>query len=343
MMKMTTTIKRMLILATALVFTLAACDTAVGPDFDEDEESGSAEQSWIDEFSVDNPGELRVENTSEEKIAVFDGEVAEDQLVGVVGGFESEYRLEALEEHTTVVLQAVRFEELREHIDEPDRAEVVSSELVSVTGERQQVSMSGGVSGDAELAVRNETDELVEVYRGSADGDRLFAMEAGERRTVYLEEGPVQMYPVAVVPVRSGGRIISHRSLELPESARQLELSVGSQQHYTIDSQQTGTDVHAYLRVVNDYNDGVELLKGSELQQTSLSQQLVNPGSRGEYAFALEEGEEKRTTGSLALRTFFDEHDLGEITLERGKVIEARLTASGELEINEAVPQEGEG
>ena len=325
----------LVVLATLMSSLLGGCELLSGANPAAEEgnpASGGGAHDWLEAFSVDRPGGVVAENTSEEKIAVFEGEVSEQRLVGILDGFERDYRLEEMSEGT-VVLQAVRYEELAESIEEPDRVEVVSSELISVTGGSQTISLSGGVTGDAELAVRNETERLVEVRSESAEGEVLFVMDAGERRSVYLSEGPVVMFPVAIVPVYDGGQIRSHRALELAESAMQLELSTASRENYTIVAQETGTDVHAYVRVHNEYGNGLELLRGSETVQTTLSERFVNPGRTGEYAFALDQDGGERTTSSLSLRAYHDDFPLGEITLKRGYIVEITVDTSGAVTV----------
>lgn len=318
-----------LMIVSAGLIALVGCDNPLNSKSSSSGSEGSP-TNWVESFSVDNPGSIRAQNTSNTRIAVFHGEVASDTLVGILPAFESDYRLQQMPEGTTV-LQAVRYTELLTSIDDLERVEIASNTLLYVTGDGQYISLSGGVTGDAELYVRNETDRLVEVRRDTASGEVLFAMDAGERRSVFLPSGSIAMFPVAIAPVFAGGNIQSYRSLELSESQNQFQLSADTRVEYTITAQQTGIDVHGYIRVINDYHRGVQMRHGAQTMYTALNELIVNPGSRRYYAFPLDQGEEVMTSGSLQLTAMDTVFELGPVTLQRGYVIDVTLSASGEI------------
>ncbi len=300
----------------------------------------SDEDNWLAGFSVENAGNVVVENVDEEAVAVFAGSISSDNLVGVVEAGEADYRLERLDVGMTV-LNIVRVSELEEHLDEPQKAQGVAQEVVYVTGDeeqgRQKIEISSAEGGNAELHVKNELEHHVEVREESAGGSVLFVMAPQEESVRRFPDGTqIVLFPVELVPVVRGDEIVGIEYRELSEAADQFALTEGEPVEYVIQEQE-GRLFSGYLFLRNEYGSGVELVDGDTVLETTLGYSIVNPDSTAEYAFEIADDETKELR-NLTIEPYGDSFEVADIDLQQGEVVEIVLDEAGNVNVHDPVP-----
>ncbi len=331
---------RLLGLALLVALFASACDHPILPWVDEEE---VGEENWLEGFEPQNPGQVEATNDSSESLAIFDGRpIEEERLVGVLGGHESGYALDELHGETT--LNAVRKSELEESLDAPEDVEVVWSEWLYVHGDdTQRVHFRLEDVGDAALTIINRSDYHVQVLLGSYEGQVLGSVGAQQQHTVYYDEGAVELYPMAIEPIRDNGEIVDIRRTQIGEPDA-VQLDADEERRFTIEDSDPGDTLDGYVRVVNNYDAGLRLYQGDTLQYTVLDHEVVGSGGRGDYPFLVGDSEEERMVANLELVSTTDDYEVTkEVPVKRGKVTELTIAGErGEGEISIGDPKERE-
>ena len=218
----------------------------------------------------------------------------------------------------------------------PSNPRIASSTLVYVDDMPALYSVSTGSVGDGTLKFYNQTENYVEIRGGLSDSSPSWysapftVLRPSEVKTVYLQTGDYDIYPVLKIERKSGIKTVGIAEKKLSALVNSYSFFNGNTQTITIPANTTQVDhTVAYIKVINNSTKGLRMVSGNAIVPNSLNRQVVNGGGESEYTIDV--------TGTTVDKQYSFTDTLGAVvasmssasTLTVGRVYSITIPATG--------------
>jgi hypothetical protein len=274
--------------AVFLVFMSGCADSVIGDGFD----SGVY-------FTDYKNSTLRFNNNSSVDLVVFNGPIATENVMGGIRGSRQGAGVKVTTLKQIYVVNTVTFDDYKANLNNLSACKITSSEMVYVDSDPYTVDVYGDNSGNGEIYVNNTTKYHVEVRTGNFGGPSLIVARPYENMTKYVVEGSYSLYPIVVVPVKTGeGVITGTRRIEDPAQIKNYSIYADEGQTVLTFSTAGISLLKPSSAVIKVYNGLVSkgaifFLQGSTMLKSTLGRTGINEGKTYVYEVAGEVGDPK--------------------------------------------------
>jgi len=314
-----------LLLVALLSFSFVACG-------DDDEVGGVS-------FTANPDSVLKVNNLANAQIVLFASKpgtatTGAGTLLGGVNGLASGWGVPNVTAADGMfVLNIVAYADYKAN---PSNPRIASSTLVYVDDMPALYSVSTGSVGDGTLKFYNQTENYVEIRGGLSDSSPSWysapftVLRPSEVKTVYLQTGDYDIYPVLKIERKSGIKTVGIAEKKLSALVNSYSFFNGNTQTITIPANTTQVDhTVAYIKVINNSTKGLRMVSGNAIVPNSLNRQVVNGGGESEYTIDV--------TGTTVDKQYSFTDTLGAVvasmsgasTLTVGRVYSITIPATG--------------
>jgi hypothetical protein len=241
-----------------------------------------------DIFQEDTSGRLLTTNLGAEDLVLFFFSVRGANLIGGLPANANRFKMKLPDSNKMYVIYAVKYSDYKgKSTAEIANLKVLDSALVYSDPVNETSCRIGDpkAGGEGKLNLRNQTNYYIEVGDGSPnDEDIFFVMRPYADDSVFViprSEGYRLCFKL-ILPIKKGGKIIGTQRQFINNWTRQVSPQKGEPDSVTIDS--TGIASvkpnyqEGYLRIINNYGDGLRVNNGSMPIESTLERNMIRNG-----------------------------------------------------------------